>query len=237
VAGGRVDCRLRLVASGRVEARGVEARLRLPAGAEVVPGSVTGGLQPEAATGELVWRGRLAPSQPLDLVWGLRLAPDLPAGARSVTRALIRAPGVPEVARQAVVALHQTDFSGSAKTAAPAVAWPGEVVAFTLRAVNRGPAERQVSLTDALPAGLELLDGTLAASAGPPPRWDAASRSLRWQGPLAVGEAVEVTFAARLVAGPVTNVMLLDDGLGTSAALWAEVAQARHRRFLPALGR
>ncbi len=233
VPGAQVRYQLQLVANGQVEARGAEARVDLPDAAQLDLASLPPGMMPDPDVGSLTWRGRLSPDRPLTLAWTMSLDPALPPGARVTAQAVVQAPGVPTVRRVASTAVRATDFSGSWKRVDRAVAWPGQVLSFTLRAVNAGQVGRTVTLQDALPPGLVLVPGSLSASSGPPPRWDEGSRSLRWSGPVAAATAVEVTFQAWFGSGAVTNVMHLDDGAGTVAAFWADVAEARYRVLLP----
>jgi uncharacterized repeat protein (TIGR01451 family) len=226
---------LTLQAAGTVEAREVRVRVALPHAVDLVPETRAGGLSWDPGPGELFWQGRILPGAPLPLRWTARIRSGLPVGALAVTRARVSARGVAPIQLTAATTVRATDFSGSRKQVSRPVAQPGEVVSFTLRAVNAGEAEAWVELTDALPVTLALVEGSPRASAGAAPAWDAASRSLRWAGKLPPRGAVEVRFEAQFL-GPraAVNVMRLSDGRGTDVAAWAEVRPVVGRLLLPA---
>ena len=168
------------------------------------------------------------------MTWRARVADTVLPGALLVTRAKVEADGVPPVARMLAERVVTTDFSGSSKSAAPAVAALGQHVNFVLKAVNSGADARDVLLTDALPRGLDFVSGSASSSAGPPPEWDAVSSSLQWRGRLGGREAVEVRFAAVMrTEVSQRNVMQLWDGVDSRFAAWALVAPLRTRVYLP----
>jgi subtilisin family serine protease len=232
--GGQVRYQLTLAATGVGEARGVDAAVDLPDAALLEAGSATPGLDYDAGAGRLTWRGRVAVGAPRTLAWSVRLDPGLPPGGLAHTTVDVLAAGVPRVRRRLDVPVQATDFTGSAKAASRAVASAGDVVTFTLRAAHTGPGRRMVRLTDALPDRLVLVPASLSSTVAPPPRWDAASRSLQWSGELAANEVAEVTVAGRYAGGgAVTNVMRLEDDQGSAAAFWAGVAETAVRLWLP----
>ena len=72
-----------------------------------------------------------------------------------------------------------------------------------------------VSLTDELPMGLDLLPSSLSVGAA----YDAATRSVRWQGSVPRGGSVDIAFAANVTEaaiGTLANHATVIDGLGRS---------------------
>ncbi len=104
----------------------------------------------------------------------------------------------------------------STKTVAPERAVVGEVVTFTVRLVNSGVLAASARVTDTLPAAL-LFHGAPQASAGAAPV--VAGQTLTWNGTVAAGAVVTLTYSAALTsttgAAPVAvNRARIADGLG-----------------------
>jgi uncharacterized repeat protein (TIGR01451 family) len=76
------------------------------------------------------------------------------------------------------------------------VAQNGETLTYTLALRNNGAATT-VWCTNTLPAELGYIPGSLQGGGG----YDAATRTVRWQGPLAAGETITLTYRAQLAAG------------------------------------
>jgi uncharacterized repeat protein (TIGR01451 family) len=92
---------------------------------------------------------------------------------------------------------------------------PGDVLHYTIRLENPGPALAGVRVTDTLPVELEY-QGDLWASAG---TGSEAGGVITWTGAVAASEPVTITFSARLAAQvtaprAIVNTALVDDGLG-----------------------
>ncbi len=104
---------------------------------------------------------------------------------------------------------------------APSVSAPawGEIVTYTLVMRNTGDAAAPgAALTNTLPDGLIYLSGTLQATAGAA-EYLFTPRTIRWQGDLAPGAAVTLTYAAQLVTQEyIYNTAVLTHPLATAAA-------------------
>lgn len=76
-------------------------------------------------------------------------------------------------------------------------ALPGQAVSYTLSLRNTGSADAAaVRVTDTLPAELTLVPGTLQASSGGPPQFDAGTIS--WLGAVPAGGEVEIRCSAQV---------------------------------------
>ncbi len=235
-AGSTVRYTVSLRALGVVDARDAEVEVDVPDGAAFEPSPPGSDWNVDAVSRSARWRGGVPIGMPRLISWSLRLRPDLPVGARIVTHAAVRtrSGSVPPVDLWNVARLEATDLSSSTIRAIPVVARTGAVVTFELRAVNSGRRAADVEVVDALPDGLTFVDGSAESSSGPAPQWDPASRSLRWEGPLAAGGASVVRFEARFSGRErVVNAMRVADAEGTAFAAWAEVVAERARTYLP----
>jgi uncharacterized repeat protein (TIGR01451 family) len=80
----------------------------------------------------------------------------------------------------------------------PPAAGPGDTAAVIVDVSNCGPEDaRAAGLSLALPESLAYVEGSLSAEAGQA-RYDAAARSIRWEGPVPAGASVQLRFEARL---------------------------------------
>lgn len=80
----------------------------------------------------------------------------------------------------------------------PAQVIAGEQIVYTIRVVNNGPSTAQsVSVHDALPAGLTLIDATIQRTGSGPAQCGGAVCNL---GDLAVGQEAEISLVARVAA-------------------------------------
>jgi len=88
-----------------------------------------------------------------------------------------------------------TDLSASAKTATPAAAEPGDRITYTVSLRGHtNPLTATVRFTDTLPAGVQYVSGTLAATSGIAD--DAGAPTLLWSGTVSATSPVTITFAA-----------------------------------------
>ena len=114
-----------------------------------------------------------------------------------------------------------------------------ETLNYTIVFRNNGDHTAfDATLTDYLPASLDMVAGSIAATAGTPV-WDEATGLLSWTGDLAAGEEVTITFLARLneLATPELAVINLAELDATNAAKVYDSALteavAGRRIFLP----
>ena len=76
----------------------------------------------------------------------------------------------------------------------------GDTLTYTLVLSNSGALASGAVMTNALPAGLDYVSGTLQATGGVP-TYQAAARTLHWTGDLATNAPVTLTYAATLDTG------------------------------------
>jgi uncharacterized repeat protein (TIGR01451 family) len=97
-------------------------------------------------------------------------------------------------------------------------AW-GEVFTYTLVMRNTGDAVAAgAAMTNALPDGLTYVSGTLQATSGAA-EYQAAERTIRWQGDLALNAAVTLTYAAQLLTQDyIYNTAVLTHPLAAASA-------------------
>ncbi len=234
LAGAKSWGQLEIIVHGDAAARDLEARIDLPAGLNLVPDAVAADVAVDSIHHTLTWRGTGGPGASHVVRWQGVVVESVLPGAQLVTRASLQANGVAPLERGALQTIQASDFSGSRKVAWRSVAAPGEVVSFSLRVANAGRQPVLARVSDALPDGLEFIPGALLATVSPAPRWDERSRSLSWQGAVPPQSAVEIELGTRFRATQaVTNVMRIEDEMGTAAASWAEVRPLAGRLYLP----
>ncbi len=90
------------------------------------------------------------------------------------------------------------------KSVSPRNAMVGDIVTYTLRVQNNGSFnENGLTLVDEMPSGLVLMEGTALINGSATPEPEVSGRNLLWQPlDLPAGQAIEVTFEARIVDGP-----------------------------------
>ena len=115
---------------------------------------------------------------------------------------------------------------------------PGAVVTCTLELGNDGPGEASAaSVTNLLPPETDLVPGS--------PTWigggslDLPTGTVRWSGPLGVGEQVTLSYQISLSISPVhhpmVNVAFLDDGVGGAWERVTWLVPEPWRVYLPLL--
>jgi uncharacterized repeat protein (TIGR01451 family) len=133
----------------------------------------------------------------------------------------------------------RTIFGGSTKTAEPALVFTGDIMTYTVRVRNSGPAPAAgVMLTDTLPAGIAYVPGSAQSSSGTVT--DAGG--IHWTGGVAAGGTVTVTFRATITAPAgtaITNTAAIADADLERPVLVMDRTDVRwpHRIYLPVLRR
>jgi hypothetical protein len=130
------------------------------------------------------------------------------------------------------------NLGASSKGVQPLLPGPGDVLTYSLRLVNPGPALPAARMTDTLPAEVEF-QGDLWASSG---RCGQAGGVITWTGTVLAGEPVTLTFRASLDEGittprAVVNTALVDDGWGHVLERRATVMANGFGVYLPVIGR
>ena len=115
---------------------------------------------------------------------------------------------------------------------------PDSAVTYTLALRNTGNLTATARLTDTLLGVMTLLTDTLTATLGTPV---ASDRSITWQGDVAAGEQVTVTYVMSPTGGvslltPITNTVTFDDGIHPPFSRQATVQYA-HLVWLPLIAK
>jgi uncharacterized repeat protein (TIGR01451 family) len=221
--GSRIPVTLTLGLADDAPRAGLRARLLIPPGLAVVPGSVVGpwGLD---ATGEaLEWAGALAPGAALPLRADLTLPAPLPDGARVPLRAHLYAGAGLTVTADADVFV-DVPWLVAREEATPAQLEPGETARYTITVQNIGLLASTARLTDTLPAELRLVSGSAWASRG---AVTTSATRLRWSDALAPGEQAQIGFRGVIsVTRPgarVADRAEVTDDRGRRIVIWAAV--------------
>jgi len=131
------------------------------------------------------------------------------------------------------------DFSRSTKTASNYVPDPGETISFTIRLIQSGtPSNETIQLTDALPAGLSYVPGSLSASSGVVD--DSQAPILRWSGVLMEASQVTITYSVKVGAaatGTITNIAVINAGSAGQFNRSATITIGGRSIYLPFLRR
>lgn len=126
----------------------------------------------------------------------------------------------------------------SIKEPSDAIYPPGSAVTYTLSLRNTGSLTAAACLTDTLPAVMTLLTDTLTSTVGTPTAGDGR---VTWQGDVAAGEWITITYAMSPTAGvnlltPITNTVTFDGGLHSPFSRPATVQYA-HLVWMPLVAR
>jgi uncharacterized repeat protein (TIGR01451 family) len=232
-AGGRIPITLTLGLAAETEARAdLRARLPLPPGAIVAPGSLRGPWRLEAAENALVWSGSLQPDALLTLGADVELSSSLPAGAHVPLRAHLYAGDGLAVTVDAPVVV-DVPWLTLAEQVNPGQASPGETLRYTITVRNVGLLSTTAHLTDTLPAEVALVADSLWASRG---LATARPGRVLWSDALEPGAQVQLGFTAALTStlsgGRVSDWTEITDDRGRRSAAWATVTSPT-RRYLP----
>lgn len=137
----------------------------------------------------LSWRGEGAPLPPRTIFMAFPFEALPASGARATMDEIV---------------FWLSPLGDSAFAAERRVAQAGETVTYTLALRNTG-ITTTVALSNTLPPALTYLGGTLSGGA-----YDAAQRSIYWRSELAAGEAITLTYRARL-ASPLADGVTVDN--------------------------
>ncbi len=239
-AGGDVlRLRLKLANGGARPIDDARVAWRLPDGGEPVTTTLPAGWRWDAARRELGWAGRLAAYQSVVVVVPFALDPDPGDGVAMAAETRLTGEGI-TVTRRAAWRVNASDLGASSKSVPDdqRVRDFGTTARFVINVVNLGtrPAGG-FTVTDTLPAGLNLLPGTLTPEVGSA-RVDDQGRIV-WRGTeLAPGRTASLAYFARVttwVGGALANHAVLTDDAGGRWDLTARIF-ARPRLVFPWLG-
>jgi uncharacterized repeat protein (TIGR01451 family) len=218
----------------------------LPASLTMIPGSLTGpsaaleaGLAVYSPTGQISWEGPLGPGSSVTVTYRVTVATGLPALTPITNTVLL---GLEDQAihfrRTAVVRVGAPDLSSSALRCDPAAALPAAVVTCTLALANGGLADAPTAVvTNVLPSAAAFVSGSLTLEGGGAA--ELLTGTVRWAGPLSIGNRVTVTYRLTLPTDPfhppMYGVAFLEDGLGGAweRPTWLFVEPLRY--YLPAV--
>ncbi|MEJ5199396.1 MAG: carboxypeptidase regulatory-like domain-containing protein, partial [Anaerolineae bacterium] len=190
-AGGvRIPITLTLGLATEEAREGLRARLPLPAGLAVAPGSVRGPWSVEANGAALAWAGSLAPGEALRLHAALIPTAPSPAGAAWPLRAHLYAGNGLTVTADADVFV-DVPWLVVQEEATPSRPWPGQTVHYTITVQNIGVVATTARLTDTLPSEIRLISGSVWASRG---TVTSSATRVRWTDALAPGDRAQVGF-------------------------------------------
>ncbi len=236
-SGQTLHLRLRLQHAGPREAGEADLRWTIPAGATVDPASLPAELRWEA--GELRWQGALPAFGERVFQIALRLDDDLPEGAEMASEAHIYSDGV-GITRHLRWWVNAPDVRRSSKSVPDAQRdlMLGDSTTFVVNVVNAGTRPlASWRVTDTLPAGLDLVEGSWLSEHGSVVRL--APNQLVWSGDgLPEDSATSLTYSARVATragGWLTNRAALSAEGGPPLWLSASVF-ARPQLLLPWLG-
>ena len=156
-------------------------------------------------------------------------------------------PGEPfELSQCGVLTVQAADLAGSSKLVTPtADVKPGDLLTYTIRLVNASGATiapASVTLTDTLPAEVQVVTATLPAGL----TYHAATHTLTWSGSLAAGETEDLVFQVHVLSAAALppgvhvfhNTVEINDGFGTVLTRQsADVTVTAYRLYLPLIAR
>ena len=216
-------------------AAGVVVTDPLPASAAYVADSATNGAIYEPERHRITWTGDVGRGASAPFSFAIRTASAIADQTILTNTAQIAFQGLAPLARSAQTLLRSPDITASDKQVSAERAAPGEVVTYTLSIRNTSAVAAAVWLTDALPATLQYVPGSLWASSGQA-RIEAST--VLWQGEVLGQSVVLVRFAAQVgeqALGTVVNTALLRLGdrepLSRSASL--TVQRPGRRLYFP----
>lgn len=170
----------------------------IPAGAQVVPDSVTGGAVYSEALNAVIWSPiSLAPNNSVTATFRVTLTAinGSVTNTATISDAAILAPVSASAANAIVVA----DFSSSSKTISSANMHPTGLVTYTVVVYNSVAAiTATATLTDPIPAGAAYLPGSASVQGGGTLVADTAG--ITWTGTVTGGQRITVTFGVSLTA-------------------------------------
>ncbi len=222
-SGSRIPVTLTLGLATAAPRSGLSARLPLPPGVDLVPGSVRGPWSYDAAEKALKWMGSLAPSAPLTLGADLSLPAAVPEAGRVPLRAYLYDGAGSTVTADAPVAV-DVPWLAVAEESSLSQAAPGATVRYTITVQNLGLLPATARLTDTLPSELKLIPGSVWAGRG---TVTPGKTRVLWTDSLEPGARTEIGFAGEIAlarrGARVTDWTEVEDDRGRRAVAWSAV--------------
>ena len=205
--------------TGSVRARNVAVTDTLPAGVVYTAGSATSGgadagfAETDGTGPGLAWEiDGLDAGQQLTITLPVRLDASLDAGTALVNTAAATSDERPDPASDTGTFTSDTHVDLVLDKSGPATAKAGEVVTWTLHAVNDGPSDaRDVELTDTLPAEVTFVDADAGCT-------EAAGVVTCAIGTLTPGQDVTRTVRTRIDPGALATAIVNEAHVGGSVA-------------------
>jgi len=176
----------------------------LPSGVQFIPGSCTYTCDGQSwKCGDLnrMWQRNFVSGDRVTTTLAVRVTAGT-AGLPLVNRAhLSWNGGQKEMVFTTTVGTPPPDFSLSYKTG-PYYAKTGDVITYTIVAVNTGGAVQDVVLSDTLPGGVQFVPGS-CTYAYDSRVWSCGDLDRMWQENFATGDCITTTFAVTVTAGTV----------------------------------
>ncbi len=209
----------------------------IPAGLSYVSNSfaATSGTVDASSAPTLKWSGIMGAVSAITLTYAAKVTA---LTAQTITNTAQINPVIsPTLTRSTSIHILNTppDLSPSTKQASAGLASAGDTLTYTIALHNiGGPATNTTRVTDTLPAGLNYLPGSFAATLG---TVDASTApTLTWQGVLSTTPSVTLTYVVTVsVISPtaITNSAVIDPGVTASFTRSATIIANGIRLYLP----
>jgi uncharacterized repeat protein (TIGR01451 family) len=219
----------------------------IPPHAVYQPGSATGGAIYDDIANRIMWSGAVPSGSQASFSFAVRTVPPLPDGTVVVNTATIDDGVHSPFTRTATTTIAAPDLSPSEKRVSSAAVSPGQVLTYTILVKNAGRGPAMVALTDTLPSEVVYVPGSAWAGSGGPAVYDDSTHRLTWSGHVPVNGMATIRFAVRATGrgggksssrlpAPITNSVLLDDGVGNVIEKRVTTGGGEYRLFLPFIG-
>jgi uncharacterized repeat protein (TIGR01451 family) len=162
------------------------------------------------------WQGVVPPKAGgIEISYRASVAEGLPVNTQIRNEAMLSMRGLEMASISCQLIINEVDLSPSQKTSSATEITAGSSLSYTILLHNTGryPAE-QILMTDTLPEGLEMIEGTLDGGS-----YDEPGRTISWSGSLATKEKHVVSFGATVLptianGTELNNVAVIDGGYG-----------------------
>jgi len=197
---------LTLLNTGNMNAHGARITDTIPLSTTYVAGSVTGGATYDAGNNRILWNGDVNKGTPVVVTFRVRTNNPLPNGTLISNTAQIYDGFQPTLLTRTADTIigSAPNLSASTKTVNRPTAEPGDVLTYTLVLRNSGNANTNVTLSDALPAHVAYVPGSVTGGASH------NGATLSWSGPLNAGAAITFTYRVTINL-PLDNNTLIEN--------------------------